>query len=157
MYLHIFILTVAVLEFSMLPFSATSSLAEHIDSKELKSFGKFCSIPLPDPEKLSAEEKEWFTTFQEGTFYAQGWKDITSKILNKITKESEKEKLRRSLNLLGIRIGCEWSKDNSIRKITTDMLEQWGAKLQKTAEEKPDELPVLIANIRQKVFELVTD
>ena len=156
MYLHIFILTVAVLEFIMLPFSATCSLAEDIESnKPLKSSGKICSIPLPDPKKLSAEEKEWFTSFQEGTFYAQGWKDITSKILNKITKESEKEKLRRSLNLLGIRIGCEWSKDNSVRKINTDMLEQWGAKLQKTAEEKPDELPVLIANIRQKVFDLV--
>ncbi|MCW5211375.1 hypothetical protein VU04_00505 [Desulfobulbus sp. TB] len=155
MYSHIFILTVAVLEFSMFAFSATYSLAEHIDSNHLKSSEKFCSIPLPDPKKLSAEEQEWFTTFQEGTFYAQGWKDITSKILDKITKESEKKKLRRSLNLLGIRIGCEWSKDNSVRKINTDMLEQWGAKLQKTAEEKPDELPILIANIRQKVFDLV--
>lgn len=155
MYLHIFILTVAVLEFSMLPFSATCSLAEQIDSKRLKSSEKFCSIPLPDPKKLSAEEKEWFTSFQEGTFYAQGWQDITSKILDKIKEESERKRLRHSLNLLGIRIGCEWSKDNSVRKINTDMLEQWGAKLQKTAEEKPDELPVLIANIRQKVFDLV--
>lgn len=57
MYLHIFILTVAVLEFSMLPFSATSSLAEHIDSKELKSSGKFCSISLPDPEKTLCRRK----------------------------------------------------------------------------------------------------
>ena len=155
MYLHIFILTVAVLEFSMLPFSATSSLAEHIDSKELKSYGKFCSIPLPDPEKLSAEEKEWFTTFQEGTFYVQGWKDITSEILAKITQENEKRKLRQTLDNLGIRIGYEWSKSNDVRKINTDMLEQWGDTLQNTAEENPDKLPIVIAEIQRKVFDLV--
>ncbi|CAK8712626.1 hypothetical protein KKHLCK_01645 [Candidatus Electrothrix laxa] len=151
MYLHIIIPTAAVLlYFSMLPFSA--ALAEHIGPRTAEYY---CTIPLPDPKQLSENEKEWFTTFQEGTFYVQGWKEITSKILEKIKQENKKKELQQSLNYLGIRIGCEWSKNNSIRKINTDMLEQWGSELQKIAEEKPDELPVLIANIRQKVFELV--
>lgn len=151
MYLHIIILT-AVLLSSLLPFSTSSAQSKHDDSKANK---QLCNIPLPDPDKLSKEEQEWFTTFQEGTFYVQGWKGITTEILNKIKSGNKKETLRHSLNLLGIRIGCEWSKSNDVRKIDTDMLEQWGAKLQKTAEEKPDELPVLIANIQQQVVELV--
>ncbi|RWX51520.1 hypothetical protein VU01_11223 [Candidatus Electrothrix marina] len=153
MYLHIIIPAAAVLlYFSMLPFSAAHALAEHIDSK---TSGNYCTIPLPNPEHLSEDEKEWFTTFQEGTFYVQGWKEITSKILEKIQQENKKEELQRSLNYLGIRIGCEWSKNNDVRKIDTDMLEQWGTELQKIAEEKPEKLPVVIADIRQKVFKLV--
>ncbi|WP_339138347.1 MAG: hypothetical protein WGN25_08795 [Candidatus Electrothrix sp. GW3-4] len=152
MYLHITILVAAVFHCGILPFSTSHALAEHIDTKTARDY---CTIPLPNPEQLSEDEKEWFTTFQEGTFYVQGWKEITSEILDKITQENEKKKLRRSLDLLGIRIGCEWSKSNDIRKINTDMLEQWGSELQKTAEKNPDELPVVIADIRQKVFNLV--
>ena len=152
MYLHIIIPAAALLFFSISPCSASHALAEHIDTK---TPDKYCAIPLPDPEQLSEDEKEWFATFQEGTFYVQGWKAITSKILEKIQQEGEKQKLRRSLNHLGIRIGCEWSKSNDIRKINTDMLEQWGSELEKTAEERPDKLPLLIADISQKVFELV--
>ncbi len=151
MSVHIIILA-TVLQFSLLPSLTTSALAEHTDSTSNKNI---CSVPLPDPEKLSKEEQEWFTTFQEGTFYVQGWQEITTEILARFSKESDKKTLRRSLNLLGIRIGCEWSKSNDVRKIDTDMLEKWGARLQKTAEERPDELPMLIADIQQKVFELV--
>ena len=152
MYLHIIILTATILYFSMLPFTAAHALAEHIDTQ---TAGNYCTIPLPDPKQLSEDEKEWFTTFQEGTFYVQGWKQITSSILEKIQLKNKKEELQRSLNQLGIRIGCEWSKKNDIRKIDSDMLEKWGSDLQKTAEENPDELPMVIADIRQKVFDLV--
>ncbi|MCI5138570.1 MAG: hypothetical protein D3922_09190 [Candidatus Electrothrix sp. AR1] len=152
MYLHVIIPAAAVfLYFSILPFSAAYA-AEHINTK---TTGRYCTVPLPDPEQLSEDEKEWFSTFQEGTFYVQGWKEITSEILKKIQQKSKKDELQRSLNYLGILIGCEWSKSNDIRRINTDMLEQWGSELQKTAEKKPDELPVVIADIRQKVFELV--
>ena len=153
MYLDI-ILAATVLYFSILLFSPAHALAEHIEVK-VKTTGNYCTVPLPNPEQLSEDEKEWFTAFQEGTFYVQGWKEITSKILEKIKRENKKKELQRSLNYLGIRIGCEWSKSNDIRKINTDMLEQWGSQLQKTAEENPDELPMVIANIQQKVFDLV--
>ena len=150
--LHIIIPAALVLSFTILPCSTSHALAEHIDTK---TPDKYCTIPLPNPEQLSEKEKEWFTTFQEGTFYVQGWKEITSKILEKIKQKNKKKELQRSLSHLGLRIGCEWSKNNDVRKINTDMLEQWGSELQKTAEEKPDRLPVLIADIQQKVFELV--
>ncbi|MDU9048615.1 MAG: hypothetical protein Q3M30_07170 [Candidatus Electrothrix sp. Rat3] len=152
MYLHVTISAAVLLYFSMLPFSAAHALAEHL---ETQMAGNYCTIPLPDPKQLSEDEKEWFTTFQEGTFYVQGWKEITSEILGKIQQENKREELQRSLNYLGIRIGCEWSKNNDVRKINTDMLEQWGSELQKAAEDNPDKLPIVIADIRQKVFELV--
>ncbi|MCI5132669.1 MAG: hypothetical protein D3904_14420 [Candidatus Electrothrix sp. EH2] len=152
MYVHVIISAVAVLSFSILPLSAPCVFAEHIDTQAGRNY---YTVPLPDPAQLSEEEREWFTTFQEGTFYVQGWKDITSEILEKVTQESEKEKLRQTLDNLGLRIGYEWSKRNDIRKINTDMLEQWGDTLQDTAEENPDNLPVVIADIQEKVFELV--
>jgi hypothetical protein len=152
MYLHIIMLAAAILYFSILPFSAAHALAEHIDTQTTRNY---CTVPLPDPEQLPKDEKEWFTTFQEGTFYVQGWKKITSEILEKIQLKSKKDELQRSLTHLGIRIGCEWSKKNDVRKINTDMLEQWGSELQKVAEDNPDKLPMVIADIRQEVFELV--
>ena len=152
MYLHIIILAATIFHFSMLPFPAAYASAEHIDAQVAENYS---TIPLPDPKKLSKDEKEWFTTFQEGTFYVQGWKEITSKIIEKIQRKRKKEEVQRSLNHLGIRIGYEWSKNNDTRKIDTDMLEQWGSELQKTAEDNPDKLPIVIADIRQKVFELV--
>ncbi|MCI5165286.1 MAG: hypothetical protein D3903_04165 [Candidatus Electrothrix sp. GM3_4] len=152
MYLHIIILATTVLYFSILPFSAAHALAERLATQPT---GNYYAIPLPDPEKLPKKEKEWFTTFQEGTFYVQGWKKITSEILEKIQQKNKKDELQRSLTHLGIRIGCEWSKKNDVRKINTDMLEQWGSALQKTAEDNPDKLPLIIADIRQEVFELV--
>jgi hypothetical protein len=152
MYLHVIILAAVVLHFSSLSFAASHAFAEHIDSAMTD---KFCIIPLPNPEHLSEEEKEWFATFQEGTFYVQGWQEITAEILETVKQENKKEELRRSLTNLGIRIGCEWSKKNDVRKIDTDMLSEWGSELQETAEKNPDELPIVIANIQQKVFELV--
>ncbi|MCI5162286.1 MAG: hypothetical protein D3917_09765 [Candidatus Electrothrix sp. AX5] len=152
MYLHIIILAAATLYFSILPFSAAHALAEHITPQ---STSNYCTIPLPDPKQLPKDEKEWFTTFQEGTFYVQGWKEITSEVLGKVQQKSKKDELQRSLTRLGIRIGCEWSKKNDVRKINTDMLEQWGSELQKVAEDNPDKLPMVIADIRQKVFKLV--
>ena len=152
MYLHVILLAALFFHFASLSFTTSRAFAEHID---LAMTDKFCTIPLPNPEQLSEEEKEWFATFQEGTFYVQGWQKITAEILEKVKQESKKEELRRSLAHLGIRIGCEWSKKNDVRKIDTDMLAEWGSELQEAAEKNPDELPIVIADIQQKVFELV--
>lgn len=152
MYLHVILLAAVVLHFCSLSLTTSTAFAEHLAPAMAD---KLCTVPLPDPEQLSEEEKEWFATFQEGTFYVQGWQEITTEILKKVQQESKKEELRRSLTHLGIRIGCEWSKKNNVRKIDTDMLAEWGSELQEAAEKNPDELPIVIADIQQKVFELV--
>jgi len=41
-------------------------------------------------DQLSSEEKEWFVTFQEGTFYARGWRDITRRFLRRLPRTSGK-------------------------------------------------------------------
>lgn len=100
-----------------------------------------------DLEKLSPEEREWFRKFHEGTFYAEGWQKITADILAKIPEDEREEQLQQ-LKELGYRIGCEWSRDNDVRKIDTEMLRTWGKKLKKA---KPQELGEVIASIRQEV------
>lgn len=107
-----------------------------------------------DPRELSGEEKEWFQAFQEGTFYARGWKDITAQILEKAPLEVRDE-LQHTLEALGMKIGCEWSKSNEMRKIDNDMLEQWGSLLEQTAEQEPHLIPQVVASIKQKVIRLL--
>ncbi len=105
-------------------------------------------------DKLSPEEKEWFAKFQEGTFYAQGWKGITADILAK-TPEELLEEQQLALEALGIMIGCEWSKDNDIRKIDNDMLKQWGNQLKQTVIDNPHQVSQVIAEIDQRVAMLL--
>ncbi len=105
-------------------------------------------------DKLSPEEKEWFAKFQEGTFYAQGWKGITADILAKTPEELQEEQ-QLVLEVLGTKIGCEWSKDNDIRKIDNDMLKQWGKQLKQTAGQNPHQLAEMITEIDQRVAMLL--
>jgi hypothetical protein len=105
-------------------------------------------------DKLSPEEKEWFAKFQEGTFYAQGWKEITADIIAKTPEELQEEQ-RLALEALGTKIGCEWSKDNDIRKIDTDMLQLWGNQLQQTVIKNPHQVSQVIAEIDQRVAMLL--
>ncbi len=100
--------------------------------------------------QLSAEEQEWFEVFQEGTFFARGWREITDDILAETPPELQ-EKQRIALAKLGRKIGYEWSKDNTVRKIDTNMLQKWGKLLQNTAGENPQQLKEVIAEIDQKV------
>ena len=101
-------------------------------------------------DQLSAEEQQWFATFQEGTFYIQGWKAITADILEK-TPEEVRERQRTALEALGVKIGCEWSKDNEVRKIDNDMLSQWGSLLKEAAGHDPEQIPEVIVEIQHKV------
>ena len=105
-------------------------------------------------EKLSLEEKKWFAKFLEGTFYAQGWKGITADILAKTPEELQEEQ-QLALEDLGTKIGCEWSKDNDIRKIDNDMLKQWGKQLKQTVIENPHQISQVIAEINQKLAMLL--
>ena len=105
-------------------------------------------------ENLSPEEKKWFEKFQEGTFYAKGWKEITEEILRK-TPEHFVECEKAALESLGMKIGFEWSKDNETRKIDTKMLQKWGRMLEKTANENPDKILEAVADIDHQVTVLL--
>jgi len=103
---------------------------------------------------LSPEERRWFKTFQEGTFLIDGWQTITEELLAN-TPESLRDHQKKRLELLGIKIGMEWSKNNDIRRIDTRMLQQWGKALKKTAKKNPKQLPEIIVSIDQEISNIL--
>ena len=111
-------------------------------------------VTMTSVDKLSPEEKEWFAKFQEGSIFVQGWKGITADILAKTPEELQEEQ-RLALEALGTKIGCEWSKENDIRKIDTDMLKQWGKQLKQTVTDDPHQVSQVIAEINQRVAMLL--
>jgi len=77
---------------------------------------------------MDRNEKKWFKKFYEGTLLIKGWKDRTKEILQAVPPEN-KEEIRKTLDVLGEKIGREWARDNSTRRIDTGMLQQWGEEL----------------------------
>jgi len=103
---------------------------------------------------LSPEEREWFRTFQEGTFLIDGWQTITEELLAS-TPENLREHQKKRLDQLGLKIGLEWSKDNDIRRVDTRMLQQWGKALKKTAKKNPEQLSEVIVSIDQEISHIL--
>ncbi|HHD63975.1 MAG TPA: hypothetical protein ENK96_06350 [Desulfobulbaceae bacterium] len=110
-----------------------------------------CSIGVSG---LTAEEMKWYKTFQEGTFLIEGWKDITKNILAH-TPEKLREHQQCRLEQLGRKIGMEWSRENAVRRVDNNMLQQWGKELKKAAKKNPKQLPEVIASIDQQLDNLL--
>jgi len=104
--------------------------------------------------QLDKEAQEWFSTFQEGGMLFDGWKDISDKVINNVP-ENEKVQTKLQMLALGVRMGCEWSKENDIRKISTKMLKNWGKDIRKAVDNRPHEIPLVINRIECEVDELL--
>ena len=107
-----------------------------------------------DLSGLSDHEMKWFVTFLEGTFFADGWQDISSDILVKISPD-EREKKQYVLTSMGNKIGREWCKANGKRKIDTSMLKKWGDKLRYTAKNEPHLLAEVLDSIDGEINSLL--
>lgn len=105
-------------------------------------------------KELSEEAREWFAKFQEGGMLFDGWKEISDDVVSKVPGE-KRISIKIAMLALGIRIGCEWSKDNNVRKISTEMLQEWGGQLRDTVEERPEKIPHVIQNIESEVDTLL--
>ncbi|WP_417914435.1 hypothetical protein [Candidatus Electronema sp. JM] len=105
-------------------------------------------------ESLSPKEQAWFETFQKGTIYAKGWREITAELVAKAPAEIKCD-LRQRLDALGAKIGREWSKNNTIRKIDSAMLRQWGDMLEEAAEREPEKISQAVDNLDRKVLALL--
>lgn len=105
-------------------------------------------------ESLDEEARAWFSKFQEGGMLFDGWQEISGDVVAKVPQE---KKIRTKITLLalGMRIGCEWSKENDIRKISTQKLKEWGGALRKTVNEYPVNIPSVIQNIELEVDTLL--
>jgi len=102
------------------------------------------------PASLTPEERRWFRVFQEGNIFSDGWQDISSEILARTPPEQQPAQ-KVALDNLGRKIGMEWCRPNSVRKVNSSMLSAWGDILRATARKDPQQLPRAIAYIDQKV------
>lgn len=102
------------------------------------------------PGHLSSSERSWFKTFQEGNLVSDGWQKISADILTR-TPEKDRPAQKAALASLGMKIGLDWCRSNSERKVTTSMLREWGDILKKTADKNPHQLRQVIARIDQEV------
>jgi hypothetical protein len=118
------------------------------------AFSLLAAAPGLAAEQLSAKEKAWFDTFQRGTLYAKGWRDITEELVAKAPAEFQSD-LQRRLDELGMKIGREWSRSNDVRKIDSAMLRQWGDMLRQAAEAQPERIPQVVSRLDQKVVALL--
>jgi hypothetical protein len=103
---------------------------------------------------LSKEDLQWYQKFNEGIFFFDGWKEITETVLEKYTPE-EKEDIILFMQHLGIRIGAEWSRDNDVRKINTDMLRAWGKKIRGAAKAEKAKLTIALHELDSEVLTIL--
>jgi hypothetical protein len=104
--------------------------------------------------ELDEEAREWFGKFQEGGMLFDGWKEISNDVVQQVP-DDEKIKTKVTMLALGIRIGCEWSKENDVRKISTTMLKKWGKQLRRTVADTPVQIPAVINSIEAEVDSLL--
>ena len=61
----------------------------------------------------------WILVFYDGKSGMQGWLSLKDQLVSTIVDPSRKKQLAGELSELGERVGGEWAKDNSCRKIRT--------------------------------------
>lgn len=99
-------------------------------------------------------EEEWFRKFYEGTFLIKGWESRMKELLHSFSP-AQREEMRGQLDKLGEKIGREWAKDNSVRRVDTPLLQKWGQGLRNAKREGPDVLAETIRNLGTEVDNLL--
>ena len=103
---------------------------------------------------LTPGERKWYYRFQEGIPCFDGWKKITQAVVEKFP-EPERETRIATMQTLGMKIGHEWSRDNRVRKVNTDMLRAWGRELRKAGAENHIQLAQALYKIDSEVDTLL--
>ncbi|MFN2267910.1 MAG: hypothetical protein ABR533_06505 [Desulfonatronovibrio sp.] len=99
---------------------------------------------------LTPGERNWYHRFQEGVPFFDGWKKITQAVVAKFP-EHEREKRLAAMHSLGIKIGYEWSRDNRVRRVNTEMLRAWGRDLRKAGTESHVQLAQVLHKIDSEI------
>ncbi len=103
---------------------------------------------------VNRKEEEWYKKFNEGSFVVKGWKARTKEILKPFVSP-ERDVLKEKLVRLGEKIGREWAKDNSVRRIDTSMLQTWGDDLVAARKKGADALVEKIERLDMDVDQLI--
>lgn len=105
-------------------------------------------------DKLSPGEQKWYWRFHEGVPLFDGWQKITQAVVEKFP-EHEQGKVLMVMQLLGHKIGYEWSRDNQVRRVNTEMLRAWGRDLRKAGAEDHVQLAKVIVKIDSEMNSLL--
>lgn len=105
---------------------------------------------------LSHEEREWYQKFQNGILLFDGWKQISTDIIESFPDHDHAE-IRKTLSLLGEKIGIEWCRDNAIRRIDTDMLRMWGKALKEAVSRGVTHVLETIGKVDKEVDALLME
>lgn len=130
-----------------------------IDTSSEKNAENTIDVGNIDPDvlsKLSEDEKNWYIKFQKGLLFFDGWQEISIEILSVVPDEKIAD-IQDLLKTLGVKIGTEWCKDNSIRKFDTDQLRSWGKRLRKTKDENPATIFDTLSFIENEVDALMVE
>ncbi len=113
-------------------------------------------IPAPPDllDTLSPGEKKWFERFQDGAPFLDGWKKITQAVVAKFPEHERAQRLA-VMRELGLKIGSEWSRDDHVRKVDTDMLRAWGKELRQAGAENHLQLAKVLFKIEREVNHLL--
>ncbi len=104
---------------------------------------------------MDAQEKKWFHRFYDGTWLVKGWKARMQEILS-VFQSRDQDAVRSQMESLGHKIGREWARDNSVRRIDTSMLQQWGDDLSQARDKGAMVLAEEISRIERDVDEILT-
>jgi len=109
-------------------------------------------IPAPPEllDTLSPGEKKWFQRFQDGAPFLDGWKKITQTVVAKFPEHERGQRLA-VMRELGLKIGSEWSRDDRIRKVDTDMLRAWGKELRQAGAENHVQIAKVMFKIEKEI------
>lgn len=105
---------------------------------------------------LSREEQQWYKHFQEGILFFDGWASISEEVLT-VFPEHHQKAHQQMMQRIGIKIGTEWAKDNSVRKIDTAMLKQWGDVLRNARSHGPEKTLAALEEIETEVDLILQD
>ena len=80
----------------------------------------------PGNQALQSEDEylQWVARFYEGFGAVSGWLDMTRQVLERVP-QPERAYISARLFELGARIGAEWAKDNSLRRVNTRSAAVW--------------------------------
>lgn len=114
----------------------------------------FIPAPVNLLDTLSPGEKKWFQRFQDGAPFLDGWKKITQAVVAKFPEQERALRLA-VMRELGLKIGSEWSRDDHIRKVDTDMLRAWGKELRQAGAENHVQLANVMFKIEKEINHLL--
>jgi hypothetical protein len=79
----------------------------------------------------------WVQTFYKGNLLSEGWSKFGEVTVSKVKSAEARQAVIAQINELGTLIGLEWSKDSTVRTITTADLRRWN-EVMATARQSDD-------------------